>query len=211
MKAQRVSCVIVLAGLLVGLLSPSARAWAEWYVAGQLGVTFADRLTHITGTGSLTGLAAPDFDLKNSLTYGAKLGYFPQHGWLGFELDAFQTTPHIKNLDDIPGIHFRVTSVGVNLLARYPGLTYQPYLGIGPAILIGHIGDSATTQSDSDVTVGLNALAGIRAFLTPSVALFTEYKYNQATFRFSEAFGPVGGFEGNYRVQHVLVGVSYHF
>jgi len=74
-------------------------ASAEWYVAGNVGVNFADRLTGISGTGDLTGVEprSPDFDLKNSISYGAKLGYFPEHSWFGIEGEVFQTTPHIAS------------------------------------------------------------------------------------------------------------------
>lgn len=189
-------------------------ASAEWYVAGQFGANFADRLTDVAGTNGLTGARAPDFDLKNSFTYGGKIGYFPGNGWVGVELDAFHTTPHIKNLDDIPGIHMRVTSVGLNFIARYPGVTFQPYAGVGAAAIIAHISNSPTTRSDSEVTGGLNLLAGVRAFVTPYVAVFTEYKLTQATLRFDQAFsgfGTAGGFMGDYRAQQLVVGVSYHF
>ena len=190
-----------------GIPSPAS---AEWYVAGDVGANFADRLTGISGTGDLTGLQAPDFDLKNSISYGAKLGYFPEHSWFGIEGEVLQTTPHIKNLDNDPGIHLRVTTVGVNFLARYPGRTFQPYVGVGVGTVIAHLSDTATVQSDTDVTSGWNVLAGLRGFVTPYVAIFTEYKYTGATLRFDEAFG-TGGFEGVYRAQHVLVGLSYHF
>jgi opacity protein-like surface antigen len=185
---------------------------AEWYVAGNVGVNFADRLSGISGTGDLTGVEprSPDFDLKNSISYGAKLGYFPEHSWFGIEGEVLQTTPHLKNLDNDPGIHLRVTTVGVNVLARYPGRTFQPYVGVGVGTVIAHLSDTATVQSDTDVTSGWNVLAGLRGFVTPYVAIFTEYKYTGATLRFDQAFG-TGGFEGVYRAQHVLVGISYHF
>jgi len=207
----------ITAGLFVAWLSiatfgiPSP-ASAEWYVAGDVGVNFADRLTGISGTGDLTGVEprSPDFDLKNSVSYGAKLGYFAEHSWLGIEGEVLQTTPHIKNLDDDPGIHLRVTTVGVNFLARYPGRTFQPYVGVGVSTAIAHLSNSATVQSDTDVASGWNVLAGLRGFVTPYVAVFTEYKYTGATLRFDQAFG-TGGFEGVYRAQHVLVGLSYHF
>ena len=189
-------------------------AMAEWYVAGQFGVNFADRLTDVSGTNGFAGLTAPDFDLKNSLIGGGKIGYFPGHGPFGIELDAFYTTPHIKNLDDVPGIHMRVTTAAVNFILRYPGETYQPYAGVGVGAVIAHLSNSPTTQRDSDVAAGLNLLAGIRAFVTPYVAVFTEYKFTQATFRFDDAFngfGTQGGFVGDYRVQQLVVGVSYHF
>lgn len=190
------------------------KALAEWYVAGQFGPNFADRLTDVKGTNGFAGSQAPDFDLKNSFSYGGKIGYFPGNGWFGVELDVFHTTPHIKNLDDVPGIHMRVTSAGINFIARYPGATFQPYAGIGAAAIIAHISDSPTTRSDSDVTGGFNALAGIRAFVTPYVAVFTEYKLTQATLSFDQAFngfGTAGGFMGDYRAQQLMVGVSYHF
>lgn len=206
------------AGLFVAWLSiatfgmPSF-ASAEWYVAGDVGVNFADRLVDIVGTNGLAGVPPrdPDFDLANSVSYGAKVGYFPAHSWFGIEGEVLHTTPHIKSLDNDPGIHLRVTTVGVNFLARYPGRTFQPYAGVGVGVVIAHLGDTATVQSDTSVTNGWNVLAGLRAFVTPHVAIFTEYKYTGATLRFDEAFGTVGGFEGGYRAQHVLVGLSYHF
>jgi len=207
----------IAAGILVAWLSIATfglpgLASAEWYVAGDVGANFADRLTGISGTGDLTGVEPrfPNFDLKNSVSYGAKLGYFLEHSWFGIEGEVLQTTPHIKNLDEVPGVHLRVTTVGVNFLARYPGRTFQPYAGVGVGTVIAHLSDSATTQSDTDVTSGWNVLAGLRAFVTPYVAVFTEYKYTGATLQFDQAFG-TGGFEGVYRAQHVLVGASYHF
>jgi len=203
----------IAAGLFVAWLSIATfgmpgPASAEWYVAGNVGVNFADRLTGISGTGDEP--RSPDFDLKNSISYGAKLGYFPEHSWFGIEGEVLQTTPHIKNLDNDPGIHLRVTTVGVNFLARYPGRTFQPYVGVGVGTAIAHLSDTATVQSDTDVTSGWNVLVGLRGFVTPYVAIFTEYKHTGATLRFDQAFG-TGGFEGVYRAQHVLVGISYHF
>jgi opacity protein-like surface antigen len=188
-------------------------ALAEWYVAGQAGVNFADQLSDIRGTGVQEGGRGPDFDLKNAVLYGAKLGVFPGNGWFGIELDAFHSSPNVKNLDNVPGFSMRVTNVGVNLIARYPGVTFQPYVGIGTGALIARIGDSATTQGDTDVSSMLNLITGIRAFVTPYVAVFTEYKYTQSTLDFSNGFAPQfgGGFTGDYNAQHLVFGVSYHF
>jgi opacity protein-like surface antigen len=205
------SLIIILGCLcMAGGFMPRA-ASAEWYVAGQFGANFADQLSDIRGTGGLTGFRTPDFDLQNSFVYGGKVGTFPGNGWFGLELDVFHSTPHIKNLDDVPGIHMRVTNVGVNLLARYPGVTFQPYAGIGAGAAIARIGDSATTRGNTDVSSALNLLVGIRAFITPYVAIYTEYKYSQATFEFNHAFGPTSGFNGNYDAHIVVTGLSYHF
>jgi hypothetical protein len=135
MKAALRTVLLGMCGGLAGLWTGGADpAQAEWYTAGQFGGNFADRLSDVSGTNQLVGMRTPDFDLKNSYTYGAKIGYFPGHGWFGLELDAFHSTPHIKNLDEIPGIHMRVTQVGLNLIARYPGVTFQPSAGIGTVI-----------------------------------------------------------------------------
>jgi opacity protein-like surface antigen len=204
-------------GLLAAWLSIAAfgmagSASAETYVAGTVGVNFADQMTGISGTGDLSGSQAADFDLKNSISYGAKLGYFPDHRWFGIEGEVLQTSPHIKSLGSDPGIHLNVTTIGVNLLARYPGRTFQPYAGVGAATVIARLSDSPANeiQSDTSVTGGWNVLAGLRGFVTPHVAVFTEYKYSGATLRFDQAAG-TGGFDGVYRAQQLLFGISYHF
>jgi opacity protein-like surface antigen len=210
---------LFLTGILLVPLNSPPQASAEMYVAGYGGVNLADRINSIAGTGSQAGVPGPfaDFDLQNSITYGGKVGYFPGHSWYGIEGEVFTTTPHIKSvpataaLPADPGIHFRVTTVGVNFIARYPGRTFQPYVGAGVGAGIAHIGDTATVRGDSDVAAAWNVLAGLRAFVTPKIAVFGEYKYTGATFAFDQAFGDLGGFSGNYRAQHILGGLSYHF
>jgi opacity protein-like surface antigen len=184
---------------------------AEYYVAGQVGVNFADRLTGIQGTGSFVTQSGPDLDLKNAVVYGGKFGFFPSNGPMGLELDVFNSQPNIKNLDNIPGIHLGVTNVGINLLLRYPGQTFQPYVGFGGAALIARISETVDVKNDTDVGFGINLLGGLRTFITPYVAVFAEYKYTRGTLTFNEAFGATGGFSGNYHAQHVVFGLSYHF
>ena len=209
----RFVCGRLSAGLLgcVLLLCSPSPIRAEWYVAAQLGANFADPLRNVRGSGTLAGLDAPNFNLKTSPAFGGKLGVFPGHGLFGIELDVSHSTPHIKNLDDVPGIHLSVTNIGAHVVLRYPGVTWQPYIGGGPALLVARLGRSSTTESDTQVSVGGNVLVGIRAFVTPKVALFSEYKYTDSTFRFGGAFGPVGGFDATYRAHQLFVGLSYHF
>lgn len=118
---------------LVAVSSMTIPSQAEWYVAGQVGHSFADSLRNVTTTGPFSGIELQDFDMKNSLAYGGKVGLYPFNGSLGFELDVNHSTPHVKNLDDSPGIHLGVTNVGANILLRYPGVTFQPYIGAGQA------------------------------------------------------------------------------
>lgn len=211
MQPQCVRRQFFLSFLLLAVLSSiTIPAQAEWYVAGQAGHSFADSLRNVTITGPFSG-ELQDFDMKNSLSYGGKVGVYPFHGSLGFELDVNHSTPHVKNLGDSPGIHLGVTNVGANVLLRYPGATFQPYLGLGPGILIARLGRSVETESDTQVSIGFNFMTGIRAFVTPNVALFTEYKFTDAKFDFSGAFGSFGGFDSTYRAHQLFVGVSYHF
>jgi opacity protein-like surface antigen len=210
--SERVQQRFFLSLLLLTALSLIAiPAQAEWYVAGQAGHNFADSLRNVTTTGPFSGIELQDFDMKNSLAYGGKVGVYPFHGSLGFELDVFHSTPHVKNLGNSPGIHLAVTNVGANILLRYPGVTFQPYLGLGPGILIARLSRSVETEQDTQVSVGFNFLTGIRAFVTPKVALFTEYKFTDAKFGFNGAFGSFGGFDSTYRAHQLFVGVSYHF
>ena len=86
MTRKRQLAIGILLPILVGLVCTDRTA-AEWYVGGQVGANFADRLTTYKERGNLQSLVAPDFDLKNAVVYGRKLGYFPTR-LSGIELDA---------------------------------------------------------------------------------------------------------------------------
>jgi len=207
MTKRMVGCAL---SLTIACLIPAV-VQAEYYVAGQVGVNFADRLTGIQGTGNFVTQTGPDLDLKNAVLYGGKLGFFPGNGAMGLELDVFNSQPNIKNVGSIPGIPLGVTNVGINLLLRYPGPTFQPYIGFGGAALIARISETVDVKSDTDVGFGVNLLGGLRTFITPYVAVFAEYKYTRGTLSFNEAFGSAGGFSGNYHAQAMVFGLSYHF
>ena len=67
-----IPAVLFVAWLSIATLGMPSPAPAEWYVAGDVGANFADRLTGISGTNGLAGLQAPDFDLQNSVSFGGK-------------------------------------------------------------------------------------------------------------------------------------------
>ena len=106
--------------LLTALSLIAIPAQAEWYVAGQAGYSFAGPLRNVTTTGPFSGIELQDFDLNNSVAYGGKVGVYPFHGSLGFELDVNHSTPHVKSLGDSPGIHLAVTNVGANIAVALP-------------------------------------------------------------------------------------------
>ena len=215
---QMIRAVLVLACLLTtGVLIP-VPAHSELYIGGQIGGAFPGKLTDGKGTGTRSGFTFGDFELSNSLVYGGKVGYFLEsYNWLGFELDAYTATPKIKQQTVQaspnavvlqPEAELRVTTFALNMVFRYPGETWQPYVGGGPGYFYARGTGSST---DSDHGIGFNFIAGLRVFIIQHLAVFGEYKYMGATFKFPNAFGNGGGIEEDYKASHIVAGVSYHF
>jgi opacity protein-like surface antigen len=215
----RLTGPVLLLFLFSLLLLPSPSA-AEMYVAGMVGYTAPNDLTNVEGTGAGSGFSLSDLELKSSVAYGGKVGYFFPGGlnWLGIETEVYNTTPHVKQqsvtasgfgvsvpLGTLPGFNLRVLTWGINAIVRYPGKTFQPYAGVGLGVFFAEA--TFQGQSESDTAPGLNALAGIRFFATDHVALFAEYKYNRATFNLPDTFG----FEADYSANIFMGGVSFHF
>lgn len=155
--------------------------------------------------------------------------------WLGVELEAFTSQPTIKQqtvattLDAtyIPGSpsagnqatsisqpstlqleesSMRLITVLFNVVARYPGTTFQPYVGIGG----GAFHFSSSGQIDGrQVVPGLNAQLGLKVLATEEWALFVEGKYNYATIT---NLDPAGfGLSGTYSAFNAVAGIAYHF
>jgi opacity protein-like surface antigen len=100
----------------------------------------------------------------------------------------------------------RLITVAFNVVARYPGTIFQPYVGVGA----GAFYFSGSGQIDGrQVVPGLNAQAGLKVLATEEWGLFVEGKYNYATIT---NFDPAGfGLSGVYSAINVLAGVAYHF
>lgn len=218
------------------------RRRGEMYVAGFGGYTIGHGFDDVEGTGLASGANVGDFGLKNSGVYGGKVGYFlPRRlNWLGFEVEAFNTTPHIEQTAvagiAVPGSHLRVTTLAFNAIARAkmmcerhddhdrtrPAATtesdyrdhdfcrLQPYAGVGLGVFFARASDATGSASDNGVP-GLNVLAGLRYFVTERVALFGEYKYNRATFEFDNVGVAGVGLKGDYSASHIVGGLSLHF
>jgi opacity protein-like surface antigen len=109
----------------------------------------------------------------------------------------------------IQSAKFEIFAVALNVLYRLPLFTssdfptgrVQPYVGVGAG---AYIATMKTTTSpfdvnkkteDTDVAPGVQALGGLKFFVTRNVALFAEYRFvqtDQFTFDFREQ-GTVGG------------------
>jgi len=96
------------------------RPYGETYVAGYAGATFGSTTSGMEGRGSALGTPVADPSLANSVIYGMKAGYFHpgRLNWLGLEVEAFNTTPHMKETGGQPGSHLRLTTLAFNAIAR---------------------------------------------------------------------------------------------
>jgi len=203
------------------------QAYAEAYIAGQFGVTIPGSLSNIDVHDAILAPfdKSSDLDLQNSFMYGAKVGYYSHTvRWFGVEAEVFNTTPHIKQqsqtltatslgvsaTDTVSGEYLRVTTVAANLVFRYPGKRFQPYVGIGPGLFFVKLSDATVSDTQSDTAIGLNTQLGLRYFMTRHVALFGEYKFNYARFNFPETFNLLG-FSGTYTANSFVFGIGYHF
>jgi hypothetical protein len=100
----------------------------------------------------------------------------------------------------------RLITVLFNVVARYPGTTFQPYIGVGA----GGFYFSSSGQIDGrQVVPGLNAQAGLKVLATEEWGLFVEGKYNYATITNLDPLGY--GLSGTYSAFNLLAGIAYHF
>lgn len=203
--------------------------WAEFYVAGQLGPQISNNFGNVSATGGPAGVGFSDLDLKNSLVFGAKAGYFfPQVPNLGLEVSASHATPSIKAQPSVvsgpvPAIgsfdhtSLRVVTVAFNVIARAQIKGFEPYAGVGLGLFFARLKDATGASSSDNGVPGLNALAGYRSYLTDDkrLALVVEYNYQRARLSFSNVLDPsVGlgtGLRGDYEAHTMLFGLSYHF
>jgi len=157
-------------------------------------------------------------------------------GWLGMEVEAFTTQPTINQqsattlldatfIPKVPAppllvpttIHqsgtvqftessMRMIAVVFNVVARYPGTTFQPYVGVGG----GAFYFSSSGQIDGrQVVPGLNTQVGLKVLATEEWGLFVEGKYNYATITNLDPSG--FGLSGVYSAFNILGGIAYHF
>jgi opacity protein-like surface antigen len=172
----------------------------ERYVAAFGGFSLAQRFTNVHGLGENASVKLSELALKGTGIGGLKLGFSPGGAkWIALETEVFYASPHIKQQsitatgssgpappEDFPGSRVRMATWAFNWILRYPGEWIQPYAGAGLGIFWGRVADPGGTSS-ADTSPGLNALAGLRLKVGQHLVLFSEYKYNRASFDFSNA------------------------
>jgi hypothetical protein len=100
----------------------------------------------------------------------------------------------------------RLITVAFNVVARYPGTTFQPYVGVGAG---GFYFNSSGQIDGRQVVPGLNTQAGLKVLATEEWGLFVEGKYNYATISNLDPSGY--GLSGTYSAFNLLAGIAYHF
>lgn len=230
--------MIILSWMMVGWLFVGAvPAMAELYIAGQVGGNFPQDLTDVSGIETIqgvdvSGVTFSDLKLDKGVMFGLKAGgYFPGVvNWLGIEFDAYHALADIQAQSftaSVPlaslgvnpsgtfvgsgntnAIDFSVTTVAVNLLARYPGSLLQPYVGVGLGGNVAILREGSGNVKDADFAPALNALAGLRVMIIDQIGIFAEYKYNRnlKEFKFKD-----NNFSAEYSSNMILGGVSVHF
>ena len=220
---KRVCSVIRRSAVAVTLLCwtlLSLPVQAEMYVAGQLGVSFPQKLLGVQWDAGGSTLSGNHLSLDNSVMYGAKVGYyFDSLKWLGIETEVFNSTPHVKQQDVTiggiglgtqPGMNLRVlTWAPVNIVVRHQMGAFEPYAGVGVGVFFSHLSNSS---NGSSTDVGLNTQLGLRYLMTTHLAFFGEYKFNHAdNLRYDNVGGTGLGLTADYNAHNLLFGIGYHF
>jgi len=113
---------------------------------------------------------------------------------------------NVKSTLPVTQSNLRLITVLFNLVARYPGTTFQPYVGVGG----GAFYFSSSGQIDGrQVVPGLNTQVGLKILATEEWSLFVEGKYNYATITNLDPSGY--GLSGVYSAFNAVAGVAYHF
>ncbi|MBM4134217.1 MAG: hypothetical protein FJ245_10645 [Nitrospira sp.] len=206
---------VALCSVALGLWAPTASA--EWFVGGTVGATIPNGLTNTTGTGQQGG-SLNTFTQQTTLSYGGKVGYFfDKAKWLGLDTDVSTATPNINSkqasvqggtgLGANNGQNLRVTTWSTNLVARYPGERFRPFVGGGLGVFFAE----APGASSSNWNPGAVGFAGLNVLLTQHVSLSLEYRYHYANLRFDNVLGPGRGFDSTYTANTMNLGLNYHF
>ena len=216
--------------ILVPIVLFGPQAYAETYVAGQIGYVKPQDLSNGEVTqDQLSGLSISDQPMQNSLSVGGKLGhFFTKARWLGIETGVFYSTPHIKEgsltfsgpggsqtSPILSGVHQRMITWDTSIIFRYPGYRLQPYIGIGPSVYFASLNGPDAPPGQSATAFGFNTEIGLRYYITRSWALFGEGKYNYARISYSSNDSDPNAdpfaFRATYTPLTFSLGVSYHF
>ena len=150
-------------GIVLGILSVLFRSdigQAEIYFGGMGGYSFPNDVSNRSFSGDLLPLPLPDVGLRCTVVGGGKIGfYLDEYNLFGFETEGFFTEPEIEN--DFSE-KLRVITWGFNVVLRYPGKRFQPYVGAGLGLFFAEVvNDFPGPSASEDWVPGLNLLGGV--------------------------------------------------
>jgi len=238
MRNKFITAVLAIT-LLFGMASIAS---SEMYVGGQFGPNFNTSMdvkvsgpfinNTITGmkarTGFTTGLVF-GYDFVN---YGT--GAYPYPDWMryfGVMVDASYTQMNFSAqgrslttgqnafTSSVDGgntaLTFLITGkVPCMTSNEYPNGRLNPYVGVGPTILITSMDFSNMGGNNStSVNVGLVAEAGVRYMITPAFSADLAYRYRYAQPSVSTTLPGVGNVDmsGSMNSHQGIIRLAYHF
>jgi opacity protein-like surface antigen len=238
MKSRAGRALAALAAI-ASLLAVADRATAQGYLDVYGGVAFTsddELVTRIHGTS-----LHDDIDYDPAAQIGIRGGlWFPDLPWLGVASDLSYlevdgpASGVAHTVDGVPvrtaeNVDIDLFPISILLMARTkllmipfgPRLGLQPYLGVGPGLFVSWIHDDAYVigidgeeESIDEVSyeIGLDTRDGIRLHVTPSISLFTEYRF---TYYEPEIDGTVldttVDVESQLATHGVIAGLGFHF
>ena len=172
---------------------------------------------------------------NTSLTGGVKLGYFFHSiPYLGLEVESSVNNSYVNRRSlstsrpiqgasqvAVPNDFWINWTTALHIVGRYgflpdqevPFGRLQPYVGIGPAVIVLY------EEVDSAKNFGIDVMAGVRYMFTKHICAFVEYKYNHQwdVEIESHPFYLPNGAEGrgtahlDFDCHKVVMGMAYHW
>jgi opacity protein-like surface antigen len=198
----------------------------EFFVGGFLGASFVpgtDWTYQVAGQ----NITARNMNIDPGITGGIKLGYFfdscpylgvEAEGSIGNHPQPSQTVALAQGAAvRVPGQTLLAWTMALHLVGRYgflpdqevPFGRLQPYVGIGPGLVVLY------AESDSAKNFGLEVEAGLRYMFTKHLGGFVEYKFSKQWAVELESQQlinlPSSRAEFDFDRHQVVAGVSYHF
>jgi opacity protein-like surface antigen len=167
------------------------------------------------------GTTIPNTHVNGSAGAGVKAGIFPKfaEGIFGVEGEVFGHGGKLNAPGQAQG-DLTVVNFMVNVLARYPGEIFQPYVGTGVGLSAGQLRDAniqtGSTQLTGKSTDGAGAvqlLGGVRAYVMKKIFLFGEYRYFASDYEWDSEGISTGSpsVKYDFRTQIVSGGIGISF
>lgn len=201
--------------LVIGLTSVHRVSAAETADA-QIGLYILGAFPSDQGLFAQGG-SLSDTSINNGVGAGIKVAVFPRYfqDIVGIELESFVHGSGISfsstaaSAGSPASTDLWVFNSMVNLIVRYPGNRFIPYIGIGGGLSDGMLTSADIPgRTDSDFegswTFGYQFLGGVQGNLTEKIYLFGEYKYFSADYHWKQL-------ALDFRSQYVLFGIGLRF